>query len=107
MIIFINLFFFFSGLDFDKNDGRIYWTDTKLKAITRSYINGSDVEKIVEFGLDIPQSIAVDWVSHNIYWIDSGNKRIEVSRTNGTSRRVLIWKDIEDPYSIALDPKEG
>ncbi|KAK6630230.1 hypothetical protein RUM43_015023 [Polyplax serrata] len=96
-----------SGLDFDKNDGRIYWTDTKLKAITRSYINGSDVEKIVEFGLDIPQSIAVDWVSHNIYWIDSGNKRIEVSRTNGTSRRVLIWKDIEDPYSIALDPKEG
>ncbi|KAL0269033.1 UNVERIFIED_CONTAM: hypothetical protein PYX00_010774 [Menopon gallinae] len=95
-----------SGLDFDKTDGKIYWTDTKLRTITRSYINGSDVERIIEFGLDTPLRIAVDWVSQNIYWIDSGNKRIEVSRMNGTSRRVLIWKDIE-PYSIVLDPGEG
>jgi hypothetical protein len=48
-------FSFFSALDFDINDNRIYWTDVKVKAISRAFMNGSDMEKIVEFGLDSPE----------------------------------------------------
>ncbi|KAJ9592050.1 hypothetical protein L9F63_001429, partial [Diploptera punctata] len=96
-----------SALDFDINDNRIYWTDVKVKAITRAFMNGSDVEKIVEFGLDSPEGMAVDWVARNIYWTDTGSKRIEVSRIDGWSRKVLIWKNIDEPRSLALDPREG
>ncbi|KAG8306441.1 hypothetical protein J6590_046757, partial [Homalodisca vitripennis] len=95
-----------SALDFDMTDSRIYWTDVKVKAITRAFINGSQVERIVEFGLDSPEGLAVDWVAHNIYWADTGSKRIEVARLDGTSRKVLLWKSIEEPRSIALDPSE-
>ncbi|XP_069679259.1 low-density lipoprotein receptor-related protein 6 [Periplaneta americana] len=96
-----------SALDFDINDNRIYWTDVKVKAITRAFMNGSDMEKIVEFGLDSPEGMAVDWVAHNIYWTDTGSKRIEVARLTGRSRKVLIWKGIDEPRSLALDPREG
>ncbi|KAG8222032.1 hypothetical protein J437_LFUL003952 [Ladona fulva] len=96
-----------SALDFDITDNRIYWTDTKLKAITRAFMNGSEVEKIIEFGLDSPEGMAVDWVAHNIYWADTGSKRIEVARLDGASRRALIWEALEEPRSIVLDPQEG
>jgi len=44
-------------LDFDINDNRIYWTDVKVKALSRAFMNGSDMEKIVEFGLDSPEGV--------------------------------------------------
>lgn len=47
--------FCFSALDFDMTDSRIYWTDIKVKSITRAFINGSQMERIVEFGLDSPE----------------------------------------------------
>nr|CAD7443152.1 unnamed protein product [Timema bartmani] len=96
-----------SALDFDITDNRIYWTDVKLKTITRAFMNGSDVERIVEFGLESPEGMAVDWVAHNIYWTDTGSKRIEVARLDGSSRKVLLWNGIDDPRSLALDPREG
>ncbi|KAF4524536.1 hypothetical protein B566_EDAN002809 [Ephemera danica] len=90
-------------------DARIYWTDVKVKAITRAFMNGSHVEKLVEFGLDSPEGMAVDWVAHNLYWADTGSKKIEVARLDGTSRKVLLWDrdGVEEPRSLALDPKEG
>ncbi|PNF27659.1 hypothetical protein B7P43_G15338 [Cryptotermes secundus] len=96
-----------SALDFDINENRIYWTDVKVKAISRAFMNGSDMQKIVEFGLDSPEGMAVDWVAHNIYWTDTGSKRIEVAGLDGRSRKVLIWKDIDEPRSLAMDPREG
>nr|CAD7457230.1 unnamed protein product [Timema tahoe] len=96
-----------SALDFDITDNRIYWTDVKLKTITRAFMNGSDVERIVEFGLESPEGMAVDWVAHNIYWTDTGSKRIEVARLDGSSRKVLLWNGVDDPRSLALDPREG
>lgn len=33
----------------------MYWTDVKLKSISRAYLNGSVLEHIIEFGLDSPE----------------------------------------------------
>uniref|UniRef100_A0A1B6BXD2 EGF-like domain-containing protein n=1 Tax=Clastoptera arizonana TaxID=38151 RepID=A0A1B6BXD2_9HEMI len=96
-----------SALDFDMADNRIYWTDVKLKSITRAFVNGSSMEKIIEFGLDSPEGLALDWVARNIYWADTGSKRIEVAKLNGSSRKVLLWSDVQEPHSIALNPSEG
>ena len=70
-------------------------------------MNGSNVEHIIEFGLEYPDGIAVDWVAHNLYWADTEANRIEVSRLDGSHRKVLIWKDLDNPRSIALTPSEG
>lgn len=96
-----------SALDFDIKDNRIYWTDVKAKAITRAYINGSHVERIIEFGLDSPEGLAVDWLAQNIYWTDTGTKRIEVARTDGRFRKAIIWTKLQEPRSIAVDPSQG
>lgn len=33
-----------SALDFDVTDNRIYWTDISVKAISRAFMNGSNLE---------------------------------------------------------------
>ncbi|KAG9475315.1 low-density lipoprotein receptor-related protein 5 [Eleutherodactylus coqui] len=96
-----------SALDFDVSDNRIYWTDITLKTISRAFMNGSSVEHVIEFGLDYPEGMAVDWMGKNLYWADTGTNRIEVSRLDGQFRQVLVWKDLDNPRSLALDPAQG
>ena len=65
------------------------------------------MEHIVEFGIDFPEGMAIDWVAQNIYWADTGGKsrKIEVARLNGKARRVLLWEHIDNPRGIVLDPQ--
>eukprot|EP00070_Physeter_catodon_P049843 XP_028356737.1 low-density lipoprotein receptor-related protein 5 [Physeter catodon] len=96
-----------SALDFDASDHHIYWTDVSLKTISRAFMNGSSVEHVIEFGLDYPEGMAVDWMGKNLYWADTGTNRIEVARLDGQFRQVLVWKDLDNPRSLALDPTKG
>ncbi|KAJ8675255.1 hypothetical protein QAD02_011041 [Eretmocerus hayati] len=96
-----------SALDFEISKNRIYWADVKLKTITRAFMNGSEVERIVDLGLESPDGLAIDWISHNLYWSDSGTRRIEVIHLEGFSRRVLIWQDLGEPRCLTLDPERG
>ncbi|KAI4889841.1 hypothetical protein NFI96_010472 [Prochilodus magdalenae] len=103
-----------SALDFDVAENRIFWTDVSTKArgssfptISRAFMNGSGVEAVIEFGLDYPEGIAVDWMGRNIYWADTGTNRIEVARLDGHYRQVLVCKDLDNPRSLALDPANG
>lgn len=95
------------NMDVDISDRRIYWIDQKLKTISRAYINGSDVQRIIDLGLVSPEAVAVDWIGRNIFWADSDAKRIEVSRLDGTSRKILVWKGIEEPKNLVIEPKKG
>ncbi|KAH7969024.1 hypothetical protein HPB52_013696 [Rhipicephalus sanguineus] len=72
--------------------------------ISRAFLNGSQLESIVEFGLELPESLAVDWVGRNLYWADLGLKRIEVSRLDGQARRVLLWQQLDEPQALVLEP---
>ncbi|XP_052873130.1 low-density lipoprotein receptor-related protein 6 [Anopheles cruzii] len=94
-------------LDVDVADRRLYWVSQKQKYISRAYINGSDVQRIVETGLMQPEGIAIDWLAHNVYWTDADARRIEVARLDGGSRRILIWKGIEEPKNLILEPRKG
>lgn len=131
-----------SALDFDVSERRIYWTDVQakvgpavpepvlfdtdrkqhlshpylpsvLQTISRAYMNGSSVEHVIEFGLDYPEGMAIDWMGRNIYWADTGTNRIEVARLDGQHRQVLVCKDLDNPRlldnprSLALDPAHG
>lgn len=78
-----------------------------LQTISRAFMNGSALEHVVEFGLDYPEGMAVDWLGKNLYWADTGTNRIEVSKLDGQHRQVLVWKDLDSPRALALDPAEG
>ncbi|KAK3878186.1 hypothetical protein Pcinc_017158 [Petrolisthes cinctipes] len=95
------------SIDFDSVDNRLYWTDVSVKSISRAFMNGSQMEPVVEFGLSFPDGMAVDWLARNIYWADMGSNRIEVAKLDGSSRRVLLWQNIISPKSLALDPGQG
>ncbi|XP_011066151.1 PREDICTED: low-density lipoprotein receptor-related protein 6 isoform X2 [Acromyrmex echinatior] len=96
-----------SAIDFDLSENRIYWTDIKLKTITRVFINGSDIEKIVDLGLESPEGIAFDWIAHNLYWSDTITRRIEMIRIEGGSRKILLWQNLLEPKNVAVDPERG
>ncbi|KAL4613478.1 low-density lipoprotein receptor-related protein 5-like isoform X1 [Arapaima gigas] len=96
-----------SALDFDVSENRIYWTDISAKTIGRAFMNGSSLEHVIEFGLDYPEGMAVDWIGRNIYWADTGTNRIEVARLDGQYRQVLVCKDLDNPRALALDPANG
>uniref|UniRef100_A0AAY5F3Y8 Low density lipoprotein receptor-related protein 5 n=1 Tax=Electrophorus electricus TaxID=8005 RepID=A0AAY5F3Y8_ELEEL len=96
-----------SALDFDVAENRIFWTDVSTKTISRAFLNGSGVEAVIEFGLDYPEGMAVDWMGRNIYWADTGTNRIEVARLDGQYRQVLVCKELDNPRSLALDPANG
>uniref|UniRef100_A0A3Q2PC38 Low density lipoprotein receptor-related protein 6 n=1 Tax=Fundulus heteroclitus TaxID=8078 RepID=A0A3Q2PC38_FUNHE len=94
-----------SALDFDVTDNRIYWTDITLKVGQRR--GAVALEHVVQFGLDYPEGMAVDWLGKNLYWADTGTNRIEVAKLDGQHRQVLVWKDLDSPRALALDPAEG
>ncbi|XP_059051324.1 low-density lipoprotein receptor-related protein 6 [Achroia grisella] len=95
-----------SALAVHVSDAKLYWSDSKTKTINRCSINGTNVEKILEW-TGLVEGLAIDWSGHNIYWTDTALQRIEVARLDGSSRRTLIWQGLKKPKSITLDPKKG
>ena len=92
-----------SALDYDRTDGRIYWSDIALKTISRAWLNGSGLEAVVEHGLDYPRGLAVDSAAGNLYWADAGTGRVEMAGLGGGERRVLAWA-VTSPECLVLDP---
>lgn len=95
-----------SALAIHVSGSKLYWSDSKAKVINRCSLDGSDMEKVLEW-MGLVEGLAIDWSGQNIYWTDTATQRIEVARLDGSSRRALIWQGIKKPKSIVLDPKKG
>ena len=87
--------------------GRVYWSDWASKAIFRSHLNGSNVERIVSFGVETPEGLAIDTAARNLYWTDSGTKRVEVTSLDGRLRKALFWKNVGSPRAIVVHEQSG
>jgi len=77
-----------------------------VQSINRAFVNGSVSEHVVDFDLESPESVVVDWVAHNLYWVDSGTRRVEMSHVDGSSRRVIVWQNVQ-PRTLVVDPTHG
>ncbi|XP_060535234.1 low-density lipoprotein receptor-related protein 2 [Cylas formicarius] len=86
--------------------GTIFWSDMKLKKISKLDRNGAPVD-IISTGLDLVEGLAYDWIGGNIYWLDSKLNTIEVAKENGLDRIVLVKENITQPRGMCLDPKPG
>ncbi|RWS16456.1 hypothetical protein B4U79_10678 [Dinothrombium tinctorium] len=88
----------------------IFWTDVVDDKIYRgSVIHGSltNIEVVVQTGLETAEGLAVDWIGKNIYWVESNLDQIEVAKLNGSFRKTLVAGEMESPRAIALDPRYG
>lgn len=86
--------------------GTIFWSDMKLKKISKLERGGEPVE-IITTGLDLVEGLAYDWIGKNIYWLDSKLNTIEVAMENGSNRIVLVRENITQPRGMSLDPTPG
>uniref|UniRef100_A0A182SX29 EGF-like domain-containing protein n=1 Tax=Anopheles maculatus TaxID=74869 RepID=A0A182SX29_9DIPT len=83
--------------------GTIFWSDMKLKKISR-LDRGMEPQEIITTGLDLVEGLAYDWIGQNLYWLDSKLNTIEVAHENGTNRLVLVRENITQPRGMCLDP---
>lgn len=83
----------------DVIDDRIYRGELIQKTIT-------NIEPIIEGGLNFAEGLAVDWLAHNIYWIDSNFNQIEVAKIDGNSRNTLLTYGLSNPRAISIDPNK-
>ncbi|XP_064556763.1 vitellogenin receptor Yl isoform X2 [Drosophila montana] len=95
------------GVAFDGD--HIYWTNIQNEAesIVRARADGSMAEILLTSGLDAPEDLAVDWLTHNIYFSDNIMRHIAVCSNDGLSCVVLVTQDVHQPRSLALWPQRG
>lgn len=83
--------------------GTIFWSDMKLKKISRLDRN-SEPQDVISTGLDLVEGLAYDWIGQNLYWLDSKLNTIEVAQETGMNRMVLVKENITQPRGMCLDP---
>ncbi|XP_023164142.2 putative vitellogenin receptor isoform X1 [Drosophila hydei] len=95
------------GVAFDGD--HVYWTNIQNEAesIVRAHADGSMAEILLTSGLDAPEDLAVDWLTHNIYFSDNVMRHIAVCSNDGLSCVVLVTEDVHQPRSLALWPQRG
>lgn len=95
------------ALDFHYKRNLLFWTDVSTDVVKMSYMNGTNVQNIIRWGLESPGGIAVDWVHDLIFWTDAGTKRIEVATFDGTLRVIIIANHLSKPRAIVVHPGEA
>ena len=95
------------SLAFDCVEHRVYWADVSRRTISRSFLNGSSQEVIINTKLKSPSGLAVDIIGRNLYWTDEDTNRLEVSKLDGSYRTALVTSDLSQPTDIVLDVNKG
>ncbi|XP_065844687.1 low-density lipoprotein receptor-related protein 5-like isoform X2 [Oscarella lobularis] len=94
------------GVAHDVDTQTVFWTDTALKAIFSSNVDGTNVRTIVS-RLVIPSGVAYDPSAKHVYFSDSSLNVIGVATLDGSYSVPLISTDLVEPRSIILQPSMG
>eukprot|EP00057_Strongylocentrotus_purpuratus_P026506 XP_011680980.1 PREDICTED: low-density lipoprotein receptor-related protein 1 isoform X3 [Strongylocentrotus purpuratus] len=97
-----------SSIDHDTIENRIYWTDLQRKSINRAFINGTDIETVIE-GIPYAYNLAIDWVSRNMYWtnLSPDKSTINIARLDGSFQNEIDNLNLTNPKSIVIEPTVG
>ncbi|XP_033640186.1 low-density lipoprotein receptor-related protein 2-like isoform X3 [Asterias rubens] len=77
------------AVDYDPVYGMVYWTDTVLSRIVRSFLDGSGLETIVN-NTYTPDGLSLDPENRVMYWTDTGSDLIEKATMDGLGRTVVL-----------------
>ncbi|XP_032801941.2 low-density lipoprotein receptor-related protein 2 [Petromyzon marinus] len=95
------------GVDYHYILRRVFWTDTMQNKVLSVNMDTLAVETVLSVALDMPENLAVDWISNKLYIVESSVDRIDVTDLNGANRLTLIAENLGRPRGIALDPTVG
>ncbi len=77
------------AVDYDPVDSKVYWTDTALFSIQRSFLNGSSLEILVS-NVTKSEGLALDLETRVMYWTDATSDLIEKATLDGLNRTVVV-----------------
>ncbi|XP_071804174.1 uncharacterized protein [Asterias amurensis] len=77
------------AVDYDPVYGMVYWTDTVLSRIVRSFLDGSGLEIIVN-NTYTPDGLTLDPENRVMYWTDTDSDLIEKATMDGLDRTVVL-----------------
>ena len=83
----------FVGLDFDAQQGFIYYADVRNDVIWRRHVNGSQPEMVLNRDIRSVEGLAFDWIGRNMYFTDGSRGVIEVVKVTPppfTVRRPIL-----------------
>ena len=95
------------AIDIDIEQGMVYWTDIAHDSVQRAKIgaHNNTFETVIQFNLESPEGLAIDWIGRKVYWTDRTPGKIEVSELDGRNRAVLVSENIETPRAIVVHPR--
>lgn len=93
-----------NGLAVDWIANNVFWSDTGIKAIEVSRLDGSSRKTILNEGLNDPRCMIVYPKRGFLFWSDWGvQPRIERCYMDGSSRKVIVDNELGFPFGLALD----
>lgn len=93
-----------NGLAVDWIANNLYWSDSQMKVIEVSRLDGTSRKRLIYADLEDPRSIILYPKKAYLFWCDWGtNPRIERSFLNGQDRKIIINSDIGFPIGLAVD----
>ena len=90
----------------DPVNKKIYWIEAETYGyvkIQRANYNGTEVETVLQTGLNIPRGLTLDSINRKLYWTDIDAKTIRRSNLDGSQVETLIRTGLQYPEGIALD----
>lgn len=96
------------GITFDGE--YYYWTEvtSEKEAIVKMHVDSTKKEILFTSGLELPEDIAIDWLTKNLYFTDSSRNHIAVCTNNGFYCTELVKSpEMEKVRAIALYPTES
>lgn len=87
-----------------------YWTEVSSgrEAIMKMHVDKFEKETIFTKGLELPEDLAVDWLTKNIYFTDSSHNHIAVCTNDGYYCTELVQSpEMQKVRAIALHPTES
>lgn len=92
------------GLAVDWIYNHIYYTDVKKFTIEVTNFDGNMGKALIQDGLEIPRSLALDPINGYMYWTDWGEEAcIERAGMDGTHREVIVSSNVKWPNGLTLD----
>ncbi|KAG8130064.1 hypothetical protein E2320_016654 [Naja naja] len=96
----------------DPVHGFMYWTDWGMSAkIAKSGLNGVDSFPLVKEGIQWPNGITLDLITHRLYWVDSKYHSVSSIDVNGGNRRTILdkvfWTDVLNEAIFSANRRTG
>ena len=101
------------GLDIDKENSCVFWSDSQLHKIGKQCLKDGKVSEIlVSSNISSVEEIAYDWIARNLYFVDGVRAVIEIMRTDlfhlRNIRKIILSPPIlKRPRGIAVHPVAG